>query len=90
MEVRRFRLLVKWLREHHRERWADLSWLSRTIDIIGGVEHLHRFALADDPEVMALDREAKRGKGITLLALFVGMGSIGAVLLGVRYLGWSW
>jgi hypothetical protein len=89
-ENRRFRLLVEWLREHHRQRWADLPWLSRNINIAGGVEHLRRDALADDPEFMARYREAKRGKGLTLLAILVGMGLIGAIALGVRYLGWSW
>jgi hypothetical protein len=89
-ENRRFRLLVKWLREHHPERWADLSWVSRNINIVGGVEQLRRNALGDDPEFMARYRDAKRGKGKTVLALLVGMGLIGAIALGVRYLGWSW
>ncbi len=39
---------------------------------------------------MGLYRETKRGGGIKIAALVVGMALIGAVLLGVRYPGWSW
>ena len=66
-ENRRFRRLVTWLREHYAERWAGLPWVSRTINIVGGVEHLRRNALSEDAEFMGLYRETKRA-GVILLA----------------------
>ncbi len=90
LENRRFRRLVTWLREHYAERWAGLPWFFRTFNIVGSVEHLRRNGLSEDAEFMGLYREMKRGGGIKIAALVVGMALIGAVLLGVRYLGWSW
>jgi len=90
LENRRFRHLVTWLREHYAERWAGLPWVSRTFNIVGVVEHLRRNGLSEDTEFMGLYRETKRGRGIKFAALVAGIALIGAVLLGVRYLGWSW
>ena len=90
LKTRRFRRLVAWLREHYAERWAELPWLSRNINLVGGVEHLRRNGLSEDTAFMALYRETKRGKALQLAALAVGVALIAAVLLGVRYLGWSW
>ncbi len=89
-ENRRFRRLVEWLREHHAERWAGLPRFSRTVNIVGGAERLRRDGLFDDAAFMALYREAKRGRGVKVVALVVGIVLIGAVLFGTRYLGWSW
>ena len=89
-ESRRLRRLVTWLREYYAERWTGLPWVSRTINFVGGVEHLRRNGLSEDAEFMGLYRETKRGGGIKIAALVVGMALIGAVLLGVRYPGWSW
>ncbi len=90
LENRRFRRLVTWLRERYAECWAALPWLSRTINIVGGVEHLRRNGLSEDAEFFGLYRETKRGRGVQYGALVVGIALIGAVLLGVRYPGWSW
>jgi hypothetical protein len=57
---------------------------------IGGIEQLRRNGLSEDAEFMALYRETKRGRALQLAALVAGMVLVGAILLGVRYLGWSW
>ncbi len=90
LENRRLRCLVTWRRDHYAERWAGLPWVARTINIVGDVEHLRRNGLSEDAEFMGLYRETKRGGGIKFAALVVGIALIGAVLLGVRYLGWTW
>lgn len=89
-ETRRNRRLVAWLRQHYAGRWAELPWLSRKINLVGGIEYLRRNGLSEDAEFMALYRETKRGRAMQLAALVAGMVLVAAILLGVRYLGWSW
>ncbi|MCH8002852.1 MAG: hypothetical protein IIA34_14505 [Proteobacteria bacterium] len=89
-ERRRFRGLVAWIETHHGARWAALSGVARRFNVAGGVEHLRRQGLGDDPEFMARYRSVKRGKPWQVILQLAGMALIGVILLGVRYLGWTW
>ncbi len=89
-EGRRFRELVAWIETHHGARWAALPGAARRFNAAGGVEHLCSQGLGEDPEFMARYRTVKRGKPWQWALLAVGMALIGAILLGVRYLGWTW
>ena len=87
---RRFDRLIKWVKTHHSERWRALPWVSRRLNLVGGVEHLRRQGLADDPEFMAHYREGRRGGARQIIFILVGSALIGVIPLGVRYLGWQW
>ncbi len=90
LRTRRVRRLVDWLREHRPERWNELPWLSRTFNVIGSIEQVRRGRLSGDPHFMALYRDAKRGGRARVITILLAMALIGGILLGVRYLGWSW
>ncbi len=89
-EQRGFRKLVTWIETHHGARWAALPGAARRFNLVGGVEHLRRHGLGEDPEFIARYRDAKRGKSWQVILQVVGVALIGAILLGVRYLGWTW
>ncbi len=89
-EQRRMRELVAWIETHHGARWAALPGAARRFNVVGGVEHLRRQGLGDDPEFMTRYRAVKRGKPWRVILQLVGVALIGAILLGVRYLGWTW
>ena len=86
----RFDRLIKWVKTHHSGRWRARPWVSRRLNLVGGVEYLRRQGLSEDPEFMARYREGKRGGGRQVVFILVGFALIGAILLGVRYLGWHW
>ncbi len=87
---RRFRRLVAWIEAHHGARWRALPWFIRHLYPDGGVAALRHGGLGDDPAFMARYREGKRGGHHQLLAILVVLALLGAVPLGVRYLGWHW
>lgn len=87
---RRFRDLVRWIEAQRPAQWKVLPGYARRFNMIGAVEHLRRQGLGEDPEFIARYREAKRGKPLILALLAAGMACIGAIPLGVRYLGWIW
>ncbi len=89
-ERRRFRELVAWIETHHGARWAALPGVAQRFNVVGGVEHLRRQGLGDDPEFMARYRSVKRGKPWQVILQLVAVALIGAILLGIRYLGWTW
>ncbi len=89
-ERRRLRRLVAWIETHHGARWAALPGAARRFNVVGGVEQLRRQGLGDDPEFMARYRSVKRGKPWQVILQLIGVALIGAILLGVRYLGWTW
>ena len=89
-ERRRFRELVAWIETHHGARWAALPGAARRFSVAGGVEHLRRQGLSEDPEFMARYEDAKRGKSWQVILQVVAVALIGAILLGMRYLGWIW
>ncbi len=89
-ERRRFRELVAWIETHHGARWAALPGVAQRFNVVGGVEHLRRQGLGDDPEFMARYRYVKRGKPWRVILQLAGVALIGVILLGVRYLGWTW
>jgi hypothetical protein len=64
--------------------------LARRVFPVSGVENLRRRGLGDDPDFMARYRDAKRGTRRQLGALFLGIGLIGRILLGVCHWGWTW
>ncbi len=68
----------------------SMPWFSRRLNPKGGVEFLRRHGLAEDPEFMELYRDAKRGNLRQPVFLLIGLALIGVILLGVRYLGWTW
>ncbi len=88
-ENRRRRRLVRWLRTRHADLWNQLPRGSRTLNVIGAIEQLRRNGLSANAEFMARYDEVKRRKGAARAALVVGMGFIGAVIIGTRYLGWD-
>ena len=87
---RRLQELVAWIAAHHGARWEALPQLTRRLDLAGAVEHLRREGLGDDPEFVARCRIVKRGKRLQGILQLVGVALIGAIMLGVRYLGWAW
>ncbi len=87
---RHLRDLVAWIETHHGARWAALPGAARRFNVAGGVEHLRRQGLGEDPEFMARYRTVKRGKPWQVILQVVGVALIGAIFLGVRYLGWTW
>jgi len=89
-ESRRFQDMVRWIEARHHAHWAALPRLTRRWNVVGGVEHLRRQGLGEDPEFMARYREVKRGKPLMLALLAAGVACIGAIPLGVRYFGWTW
>ncbi len=86
-EGHRFRRLVAWIEAHHGARWRALPWF---LHPKSGVEFLRRHGLAGDPAFMELYREVKRGNLRQPVFLLIGLALIGVILLGVRYLGWTW
>ena len=89
-ERRRFRELVIWIETHHGALWAALPEIARLLNAAGGVEHLRRQGLGDDPEFIARYRTVKRSKPWQVILQVVGVALIGAIMLGVQYLGWVW
>ena len=89
-ERRRLRALVAWIETLHGARWAALPAVGRRFSAAGGVEHLRREGLGEDPEFMARYRRVKGSKPWQVILQMVGVALIGAILLGVRYLGWTW
>ena len=89
-QQRRFRRLVAWIQTHHDARWAALPGVARRLNVVGAVEHLRRQGLGEDPEFMVRYRAVKRSRPWQVVLQLVGMALIGAILLGVRYLGWTW
>lgn len=89
-ERRRLRALVRWIQTQHGARWDALPGATRRFSMAGGVEHLRRQGLGEDPEFMARYRRVKRGKPWQVVLQMVGVALIGAILLGGRYLGWNW
>ncbi len=89
-ERRRLRALVAWIETHHGARWAALPEVARRLNLAGGIEQLRRQGLGEDPEFMARYRAAKGSKPRQVILQLIGMALIGAILLGVRYLGWTW
>jgi hypothetical protein len=89
-EKRRRRELVAWIAARHGARWAALPGLTRRFNPAGAVEQLRRHGLGEDPEFIARYQEVKRGKPWQPLLLLAAMALLGAILLGVHYLGWSW
>ena len=89
-EQRRLRRLVAWIEAQHGARWAALSGAARRFNAAGGVEHLRRHGLGEDPEFMARYREVKGSKRWQVMLQVVGAALIGTIILGVRYLGWIW
>ncbi len=87
---RRLRELVAWIETHHGALWAALPGATRRFNLAGAVELLRRQGLGEDPEFMTRYQDAKRGKSWQVILQVVGVALIGAILLGVRYLGWNW
>jgi hypothetical protein len=89
-ERRRLRALVAWIETHHGALWAALPAAARRFNAAGGIEHLRREGLGEDPEFMARYRTVKRGKPWQVILQVVGVALIGTILLGVRNWGWTW
>ena len=87
---RRLRELVIWIATRHGALWEALTGATRRFHLAGAVEQLRRQGLGDDPEFMARYRAVKRSKPWQAILQLVGMALIGAILLGVRFLGWVW
>ncbi len=82
--------LAAWIATRHGALWEALPEATRRFHPAGAVEQLRRQGLGEDPEFMARYRSVKRGKHWQIILQLVGMVLIGAIFLGVRYLGWTW
>jgi hypothetical protein len=87
---RRLVKLAAWVATRHGARWEAVPGVTRRFNMAGAVEQLRRQGLGDDPEFMARYRTVKHGKRWQVILQLVGMALIGAIMLGVRYLGWTW
>jgi hypothetical protein len=87
---RRLVELAAWIATRHGALWEALPEATRRFHLAGAVEQLRRHDLGDDPEFIARYRSVKRGKRRQVILQLVGMVLIGAIFLGVRYLGWTW
>ena len=88
-QVRRFRDFVSWIKDHHGARWQALPWVSRQLNRAGGVEHLRRNGLGNDPQFMIRYRHAKMVRWPQVVVVLCGMAAIGLVAVGVQYFGWT-
>lgn len=89
-ERRRLRELVAWIMAQHGPRWEALPPVTRRLNLVGAVELLLRQGLGEDAEFLARYRQVKQGKHWQWVLQAVGAALIGAIFLGVRYLGWVW
>ena len=87
---RRLVELAAWIATRHGALWEALPVATRRFHLAGAVEQLRRQGLGEDPEFMARYRTVKRGKPWQIILQLIGMALIGAIMLGVRYLGWTW
>jgi hypothetical protein len=81
--------LVAWIMANHRSLWEGLPRHTRWY-LVGAIELLRRRGLGGDPEFMVRYKVVKRGRPLQLALLAMGIAGVGAILLGVRYLGWVW
>ena len=86
---RRVRRLVTWIETHLSESWRALPGSYRFFPT-NGVAYLCRKGLSTDPEFITLCEEFKRTRRRYYWFLLLVFLPIFAILLGVRYLGWSW
>ncbi len=89
-ERRRLRELVAWVEAQRGAQWTALPEAARRFHAAGGVEHLSRHGLAEDPEFMARYRAVKRSKPWQVILQLIAVALIGAIFMGVSYLGWIW
>ena len=87
---RRLVELAAWIATHHAAQWEALPGVTRRFNMAGAVEQLRRQDLGDDLEFITRYRSVKHGKRWQVILQLIGMALIGAIMLGVRYLGWIW
>jgi hypothetical protein len=87
---RRLVELAAWIATRHGALWEALPEATRRFHLAGAVEKLRRQGLGEDQEFMARYRTVKRGKPWQITLQLIGMALIGAIMLGVRYLRWTW
>ncbi len=87
---RRLVELAAWIATRHGALWEAVPGATRRFHPAGAVEQLRRQGLGEDPEFMTRYRIVKRGKRQQVILQLIGMVLIGAIMLGVRYLGWNW
>ena len=90
LRQRAYRRLVRWIREHHAERWAALPRSTRWVHPTAVIENLRRQEFGHDQEFMALYAEGKRRARHQIAFILIGVVLIGVLLIGVRFGGWRW
>ncbi len=91
---RRVRRLVTWIETHHGERWRAMPSSYRLFPA-GGIVYLSRRRspwcdLPADPEFMILYRDYKRAKVRYNSFFLLVLVPLLVILVGDRYLGWTW
>ncbi len=91
---RRVRRLVTWIETHHGERWRAMPSFCRLLPA-GGIAYLYRRRspwcdLPADPEFMILYRDYKRAKVRYNSFVLLVLVPLLVILVGDRYLGWTW
>jgi hypothetical protein len=89
-QERRFRNFVAWVEVHYSQQWKALPWVARNLNRNGGVEHLRRNGLGNDPQFMARYHQDKMVKWPQVVAILCGVGAIGLLAVGIEYFGWTW
>ena len=90
LRQRAYRRLVRWILEHHGERWEALARPTRWVHPAAAIENLRRQELGDDQDFMALYAEGKRRARHQITFIVIGVVLIGVLLIGVRFGGWRW
>lgn len=89
-QARRFRDFVSWVEDQRREQWESLPRIAQRFNRNGGIEQLRRNELSNDPEFLARYRQGKMVRWPQIVPVLCAMGAIGLLLIGVKYLGWTW
>jgi len=83
-----WRDLVQWVRTSHPVFWSGLPKFDRFFGRLM-VERLYHNRALDDPEFRRRFKAARAMPSV-LLPLLGGTAAIALILVGVRWLGWTW
>lgn len=82
--------LVAWIKVTHPEKWNALDWTLRQIGVGLAIEKLRHQGLQDDGEFQRRYNELKHLKRRMIVLIIIGSISMGIVVYGTSFGGWSW